>query len=125
MRTTDILSNLFSALKNGCLVNKTKITQINSKSTQNILNIFIREGFIKSYKINKNKIDIFIKYKNNKPVITNIIKISKSSKRIYLKNRDLYKNKRGFFILSTSFGFITDIQAKKLNVGGEFICQIY
>lgn len=125
MITTDILSNLFSALKNGCLVNKTKITQVNSKSTQNILNILIREGFIKSYKINKNKIDIFIKYKNNKPVITNILKISKSSKRVYLKNKDLYKNKRGFFILSTSLGFLTDIQAKNLNVGGEFICQIY
>lgn len=125
MITTDILSNLFSALKNGCLVNKTKITQVNSKSTQNILNILIREGFIKSYKINQNKINIFIKYKNNKPVITNIIKISKSSKRVYLKNKDLYKNKRGFFILSTSLGFLTDIQAKNLNVGGEFICQIF
>ena len=125
MITTDTLSNLCSSLTNGYLSKKTKITHINSKLIKHVLNILIREGYIKSYKLKKNQIDIFLKYKNNKSVLTNIKKISKSSKRIYFKNKELYKNKRGFYILSTSIGLLTDIQAKNLNVGGEIICQIY
>ena len=52
MIITDTLSNLFSKIKNGYLSKKSKITQQNSKQCINILNILVREGFIKSYKIN-------------------------------------------------------------------------
>lgn len=125
MIITDTFSNLFSSIKNGCLANKSKITQLNSKQNQLFLNILIREGFIKSYKIKEyNKIDIFLKYKKNISVITDIKRISKPSKRFYLKNKDLYKKKRGIYIISTSKGFLTDFQAKKFNIGGEFICKI-
>ncbi len=126
MIITDTLSNLFSKIKNGFLSKKTKIIQQNSKQSINILNILVNEGFIKSYKINsKNQIEVFLKYKNNKSVINEIKRISKPGKRLYLKNKDLYIKKQGFYILSTSLGILTDLEAKKLNVGGEFICKIF
>lgn len=126
MIITDTLSNLFSKIKNGFLSKKTKIIQQNSKQSINILNILVNEGFIKSYKINsKNQIEVFLKYKNNKSVINEIKRISKPGKRLYLKNRDLYIKKQGFYIISTSLGILTDLEAKKLNVGGEFICKIF
>lgn len=126
MIITDTLSNLFSKIKNGFLSKKTKIIQQNSKQSINVLNILVNEGFIKSYKINsKNQIEIFLKYKNNKSVINEIKRISKPGKRLYLKNKDLYIKKQGFYILSTSLGILTDLEAKKLNVGGEFICKIF
>lgn len=126
MIITDTLSNLFSKIKNGYLSNKSKITQQNSKQCINILNILVREGFIKSYKINSNnQLDIYLKYKKNKSIITEIKRLSKPGKRLYIKNKDLYIKKRGFYILSTSIGIITDLQAKKLNVGGELICKIF
>jgi small subunit ribosomal protein S8 len=126
MIITDTLSNLFSKIKNGYLSNKSKITQQNSKQCINILNILVREGFIKSYKINSNnQLDIYLKYKKNKAVITEIKRLSKPGKRLYVKNKDLYIKKQGFYILSTSIGILTDLQAKKLNVGGELICKIF
>jgi len=126
MIITDTLSNLFSKIKNGYLSNKSKITQQNSKQCINILNILVREGFIKSYKINSNNLlDIYLKYKNNKSTISEIKRLSKPGKRLYIKNKELYIKKRGFYILSTSIGVITDLQAKKLNVGGELICTIF
>lgn len=126
MIITDTLSNLFSKIKNGYLSKKSKITQQNSKQNINILNILIYEGLIKSYKINlNNQIDIYLKYKKNKAIITEIKRLSKPSKRLYIKNKDLYKKKRGIYILSTSLGILTDLQAKKLNVGGELICKIF
>ena len=90
MIITDTLSNLFSKIKNGYLSKKSKITQQNSKQCINILNILVREGFIKSYKINSNnQLDIYLKYKKNKPTITEIKRLSKPGKRLYVKNKDL------------------------------------
>lgn len=126
MIITDTLSNLFSKIKNGYLAKKSKIIQQNSKQSINILNILVKEGFIKSYKINsKNQLDIYLKYKKNKAVITEIKRLSKPGKRLYITNKDLYKKKTGFYIISTSSGILTDLQAKKLNVGGELICKIF
>ena len=128
MIITDTLSNLFSTIKNGYLSNKSKITQPKSKLSVNILNIFVRECFIKSYKIspmNQNQLDIYLKYKNNQAVVTEIKRMSKPGKRLYIKNKDLYIKRKGFYILSTSVGMLTDLQAKKLNVGGEFICKVF
>ena len=126
MIITDTLSNLFSKLKNGYLAKKSKIVQQKSKQSINILNILIKEGFIKSYKINsKNQLDIYLKYKKNKSAINEIKRLSKPSKRLYISNKNLYKKKTGFYIISTSMGILTDLQAKKLNVGGELICKIF
>ena len=122
---TDTLSNLFSKIKNGYLAKKTKIIHQNSKQTINILNIFLKEGFIKSYKINsQNQLEIYLKYQRNIAVISEIIRLSKPGKRLYINNKDLYKKKFGFYIISTSQGILTHLQAKKLNVGGELICKI-
>nr|YP_010508039.1 ribosomal protein S8 [Phytophthora clandestina]UXG56380.1 ribosomal protein S8 [Phytophthora clandestina] len=126
MIITDTLSNLFSKIKNGYLAKKSKIIQQKSKQNINILNILVKEGFIKSYKINsKNQLDIYLKYKKNKAIITDIKRLSKPGKRLYITNKDLYKKKTGFYILSTPLGILTDLQAKKLNVGGELICKIF
>ena len=126
MITTDTLSNLFSKIKNGYLAKKSKIVQQKSKQSINILNILVKEGFIRSYKINsKNQLDIYLKYRKNKAVIIEIKRLSKPGKRLYINNKDLYQNKKGFYIISTSIGILTDLQAKKLNVGGELICQIF
>lgn len=128
MIITDSLSNLFSRIKNGSSSKKYKITQPKIKLIMNILNIFLQEGLIKSYQISKKKentIYIYLKYKNNKPVIQNIQRISKPGKRIYIKNTDLFQKKEGLYLLSTSMGILTDLQARKLNIGGEIICKIF
>nr|QPN54058.1 ribosomal protein S8 [Phytophthora chlamydospora] len=126
MIITDTLSNLFSKIKNGYLAKNSKIVQQKSKQSINILNILVKEGFIKGYKINsKNQLDIYLKYKKNKAVITEIKRLSKPGKRLYITNKDLYKKKTGFYIISSSSGILTDLQAKKLNVGGELICKIF
>jgi small subunit ribosomal protein S8 len=129
MIITDTLSNFFSKTKNGYLAKKKKIIQFKSKQIINILNILLKEGLIRSYKIskkNKNIIYIYLKYKNNKPILKQISRISKPSRRIYIKNKDLFTlNKKGIYIISTSLGIFTNIQAKKINIGGELICNIY
>lgn len=126
MIITDTLSNLFSNIKNGYLSKKTKISQPNTIQNKIILNLLIKEGFIKSYRIlSQFQLEIFLKYKNNKPVLTNITRISKPGRRIYMKNKDLFMKGHQFLLLSTSRGIVTNLQAKQLNLGGEVICKIF
>jgi small subunit ribosomal protein S8 len=128
MIITDTLSNLFSTIKNGSLSNKSKITQQQSKQCVNILNVLVREGLIKSYKISPihpHRLEIYLKYKNNQAVCTEIKRLSKPGKRLYIKNKDLYTKNKGLYLLSTSIGILTNLQAKKLNIGGELICKIF
>jgi ribosomal protein S8 len=117
-------AKLFSGIKNGFLAKKSKIIQQYSKKSIQILNILLREGFIKKYIIEKKTIIIYLKYKQNKSVINDIKYISKNEKNIYIKNKNLYKIKKNFLILSTSLGLVTVIEAKKYNIGGKLICKI-
>jgi len=54
-------------------------------------------------------------------------RISKPGRRIYVSvdNLPRIKNGLGIAIISTSKGVLTDKDAKKFNVGGEFICSIW
>ena len=128
MILTDNYSNLFSSLTNGSLSKKNKITYKNSKKVLNILTIFMQEGFIRYFEVSKNNssiLNIYLKYNNNQPIFSKIIRISKPGRRFYIKNKDLFKsNHQGFYLLSTPKGVITSYQAKTNNLGGEIICQI-
>lgn len=125
MIITDTLSNLFSAIQNGSLSNKSKIIQINSKISTRVLNLFLHQGLIKGYKIpfkNQNQLEIFLK--SNMSRFQKIQRLSKPGRRLYIQHKHLFSNKRGVYILSTSKGFVAETEAKKWNVGGELICKI-
>lgn len=96
-----------------------------------ILDILKDEGFISNFEetVEKNisKVQVQLKYDSyKKPVITEIDRISKPGKRIYIKAEDVkpYKSNMGISILSTSKGIMTNKKAMKLNVGGEVICNV-
>lgn len=48
-----------------------------------ILATLLESGYIRGYRIGRSKIEILLKYKNQKPAIKNITRISKPSKRVY------------------------------------------
>ena len=87
--------------------------------------------YISNFKIirdnKQNVIRIFLLYKNGGSPISHLQRISKPSLRIYKKNKDIKKvlNGYGIGIFSTSKGILTDDNARKLKVGGEFLCQIW
>ena len=118
-----ILWNMFSNLQNAQLA-KRKITfQKRKKICESFLNILWDEGFILGYTIDKrnDRLKIFLKYHNNKPVIKKIKCISKPGSRIFYTVKQLWKinSSKNFLILSTNEGLKTINECKKLNIGGE------
>ena len=61
------------------------------------------------------------------PVINNIQRISKPGRRIYSSAESLpkIKNGLGVAIISTPKGVMSDIDARKQNIGGEIICKVF
>jgi len=118
------LWNMFANIQNGQLVNKSFVLQKQTKLCASFLNILWNEGFILGYKIdkhNKQTFKIFLKYKNNKPVITSMQALSKPGKRIYYNTKQLWKINatKGFLIISTNKGLLSIDECKKFNIGGE------
>ena len=65
--------------------------------------------------------------RNRKSVITTLKTVSKPGLRVYAGSNDLPNilGNFGIAIVSTSKGVMTNIQAKKLGVGGEILCYVW
>ena len=90
------------------------------------------EGFISSYHIEKkenNKISLIVdlKYYEGNPVIKDIRRISKPGRRVYSRATSIprIQNGLGLAIISTNKGVMSDIEARKNNIGGEIICRVF
>lgn len=123
----DMLTRMRNAIKAGHL----KVDIPSSKMKVSIAKIMKDEGFVKNFKIiddSKQKIlRVYLKYaEGNQPAIMNLTRVSKPGRRIYIKSAELHPvyNNVGIWILSTPKGVVTNKVAKKLNVGGEVICEI-
>ena len=68
-----------------------------------------------------------LKYYEGMPVIKEIKRISKPGRRVYSRATSIPKiqNGLGMAIISTSQGVMSDIEARKNNIGGEIICKVF
>jgi len=103
-----------------------------SKLKTELARVLKDEGYIKNYKFiqdgNQGILRIYLKYgQGQKATIYKIERVSKPSRRVYTKSKDLKPvyNGMGISILSTSRGIMTDKRARQANVGGEILCNIW
>ncbi|MBN1495241.1 MAG: 30S ribosomal protein S8 [Spirochaetes bacterium] len=123
----DMLTRIRNAVKAGHLI----VDVPSSKMKVSIAKILKDEGFIKNFKLNDDNrqkiLRIYLKYTDqNQPAILNLTRISKPGRRVYIQAENIVPiyNNIGIWIISTSKGIVTNKTAKKLNVGGEVLCEI-
>lgn len=118
-------------MKNASDSKKESVVFSHSKLKLAILDVLMKAGYVKSFGKKGKKIAKFIEvvlsYDENGPKIHGAEKVSKNSKRVYSKSKDIkkVKNGLGIMILSTPAGIMTDRQAKEANVGGEALFKIW
>lgn len=132
MKITDPISDFLTRIRNAQRAKKDIVIIPASKIKIAIAHLMKEEGFIKNYRcIKDNKqgiLKIFLKYnEHGEGVIRSLQRVSKLSKRVYVRaNKIPYvKNGLGVGIISTSKGIMTDNLARKLKIGGEYICSIF
>jgi small subunit ribosomal protein S8 len=103
-----------------------------SKTCRGILGVLRAEGYIREVdEIDDGKqglMRVHLKYgPDGEHVVTELKRISKPSRRVYLKAADIgpVLGGLGVGIYSTPQGILSDRQARRLNVGGEWLCSVW
>jgi small subunit ribosomal protein S8 len=128
----DKVSNLINGLKNASTAGKDVAVFPHTKMSESILALLKKQDYITDYEVKENdsvkkELAVEIKYNGKAPAINGVKRISKFSKRIYRDVKSISPVKRGYgiMVLSTSKGLMTGDDAKKQNVGGESLFQIW
>jgi len=135
---TDPIADMLTRIRNAQAVKIPTVTLPMSKVKHGIAKILEAQGWVEKVDIIKtkgkknsssifNEIKIDLKYKNGRPVITSLKKISTPGRRVYSGKNELPRvlNNLGMAIISTPRGLMTNQEAKKQGIGGEVICEIY
>jgi small subunit ribosomal protein S8 len=136
--THDLVSDMLTRIRNASLAKHSSVIIPYSILNTNILNVLVKEGYIKSFEIqdlqkNKKQLKVILRYKGwwiKKALFSTIQRVSKPGQRIFSGYKDLPKKitllkyNQGTAILSTPIGVMGHLKAKKLRVGGEIICYI-
>ncbi|MBC8213980.1 MAG: 30S ribosomal protein S8 [Candidatus Marinimicrobia bacterium] len=132
MSMTDPVADYLTRIRNAQAASKRWVDIPASNLKNRISFVLKEEHFIRDYiliKDNKqNTLRVFLNYDfNNDPVIKGIQRISKPGRRVYADSGNLPRvlNGMGVAIITTSKGVISDKKAKRLNVGGEVLCQVW
>ena len=132
MSMSDPISDFLTRIRNAHMASKPWADIPSSTLKIRIAYVLKEEKFIRDYvliKDNKqNILRVYLKYDyNNDPVIHGIKRISKPCCRRYIPSKNKFRvlNGMGISIITTSKGVMSDKKAKKLNVGGEVICQVW
>ena len=131
MSLSDPIGDMLARLKNSQLRNHKKVELPSSKFKVKIAEILKSEGYIVDFKVlsegHKINLQINLKYNSGNPVISSIERISKPGRRVFSSADSLPKinNGLGIAIVSTPKGVMTDIDARKHNIGGEIICKVF
>lgn len=119
-------------MKNGAMISKRSVTVPFSSVKLSIAECLKQHGFIEGYskKTQKNNvpvIEIELAYPSGVSRISDVKRISKPSRRVYMGVRDIHnvKSGRGITVLSTPKGILSNKQAHKEQVGGEALFMIW
>ena len=130
---TDPIADFLTRIRNANSAGLRTVVIPSSKIKKEITKILFDQGFILNYQfINDNvqgSIKIALKYNSisKEPVIKKIERVSKPGLRRYSPGSEIPRvlNGLGVNIVSTSKGLMTGKKAKRENLGGEIICNVY
>lgn len=132
MVMTDPIADFLTRIRNANMVHHDKVEIPASKVKRAMAEILKSEGFIKDCEsIDDGKqgiLRLYLKYGANKEkTITGLKRISKPGLRVYAKRDEVPRvlGGLGIAVLSTSYGIMTDKQARKQRLGGEVICYVW
>ncbi len=128
---TDPISDFITRIKNASDAGKATLSIPYSALKENIAHVLLKGGYIAAIDTQGKQIEktleLSLVYMGHEPRIHGVDRISKSSRRVYQKSKDIRMFKSGFgnIVLSTPRGVLLDVDAKKLKVGGEVLFKIW
>ena len=128
---TDPIADMIVRIKNAGDARKASVAVPYSKMKLAIAELLHKEGYVKSVSKKGKKIaksiELELVYEEGRPRVQGFERVSKLSKRVYAKARDIRPVKSGYglLVLTTPKGIVSDKEAKEANMGGEALFKIW
>ena len=131
LQSTDPIADLLTRIRNAAMVGKTEIRVPTSKLKKVVAEQLAKNNYLAGVKLEDGKprgtlVVTLAKDGENCP-ITEIARVSKPGRRVYVAASDIPKVKqgRGIVLISTSKGVMTGGEAVKQKLGGEVLLKVY
>lgn len=127
----DPIADMLIRIKNGGTAGKEIVEMPFSNVKEAIAKVLFAEGYLTSYAKKGKKVqktlEVGIAYEGKKPRVSDVARMSKPSRRFYLKADEINQVKNGFglMVISTPKGIMTGNDARKGQVGGEALFKIW
>lgn len=129
---TDPIADMLTRIRNAGAVAAPSVDVPASKFKKALAEVLVREGYLKSLEqVEKDghpTLRIGLKYGPRRShVISEITRVSTPGRRAYSKAQDVpvVRGGLGVAVVSTSHGLMVDRDARRKNVGGEVICEVW
>ncbi|MBI2062375.1 MAG: 30S ribosomal protein S8 [Candidatus Yanofskybacteria bacterium] len=136
----DPIADMLIRIKNAQAVKGEQIVMPFSKVKFKIAGILKEAGYIseverkkkparpgKGEKFEHEYLQLTLKYQDDQGALSGVKIISRPSRRMYIKSKDIksVRSGHGLAIVSTSKGIMSSNEARKLGLGGEIICEVW
>jgi small subunit ribosomal protein S8 len=127
---SDPISDMLTRIRNGGRALLPAIELPHSHIKESVAHILKQQGYVGDVAVDGKtikKLKIQLKYQGKKSVIEGLKRVSKPGLRKYVGATEIPRVRGGLgvAVLSTSEGLMTDVQARKKNLGGELLCYIW
>lgn len=128
---SDPISDFLTRLKNASRAENETFQAPFSKAKVEIARILKEEGYIWKYEVDDSgkfpELRVSTRFVDGQAALTDLKKVSKPGRRNYVGVNEIprVRSGLGISILSTSKGILSNREAKKENVGGELLAQVW
>ena len=129
---TDPIADMLTRIRNANQALHPEAIMPSSKLKEQIAKILSEEGFVDGYQVEDARVGkaltVRLRYQNGRVrVLKGIRRISKPGNRVYRGAAEIPRVAGGIgvSIVSTSEGLLTDREARRRNVGGEVLCEVW
>ena len=129
---SDPIADMLNRIRNAVAVGHGHVDVPASKFKKALAEILVREGYLKD--VNEVEVNghpqlrIGLKYgPRRKAIINDMKRVSTPGRRAYSKGKHVpvVRGGLGVAIVSTSRGLMPDRDARRSNVGGEVVCEVW
>ncbi|MGC2235940.1 MAG: 30S ribosomal protein S8 [Pyrinomonadaceae bacterium] len=129
---TDPIADMLTRIRNAIAANHTRVDIPGSKLKLEVARILKEEGYINNFVTRgegtKISIRIFLRYDaKGTSSITHLSRVSRPGRRVYVGAAEIPRVLGGYGIniVSTSRGLMSGKKARKEQVGGEILAEVY
>jgi small subunit ribosomal protein S8 len=132
---SDPVADMLTRIRNAIMVGMSSVAVPHSNLKVAVAQILKEEGYIEDVAVSGEgviltlnlKLKYWGKRRERRPVITNLQRVSKPGRRVYVGKKEIpwVLSGMGIAILSTPEGVMTGQQARRRGIGGEVLCYVW